>query len=863
MLCSYTRITVLFLISTAAVGAAAQQTPTYHTDTSDGFIRDWLLIGPFPLTEVDKDYPKDAHAPGFETDFLAAHSGEATPSPADGTTVTVGDYTRTWFRHRSETDHLDLDAAISTNPASVAYAYCEIQSDSEKAAILSLGSNDGMRAWLNSEEVYDRPDVGAMRQDGVLLPVLLKRGRNTLCLKIEERAGSWQFAGRILPLDHEVVSNRRDLFFQVQSGDNTAPKIATTLTRENFQALVKNVDYQVRAQHTPDETLLTGSGGKKSSIPLKVDTRHFGEYVLDLDAQFAGGASYRTTIPFTAGERVAHALFENGQSAYRIVLGPNASESEQWAAQELQHWLREIGGATLPIKTGGKVDGPAIYLGYNKTTRRLLGRSTPRPAAEDQSFTYRNAGPDIVIYGGRNVGTQYGVMSFLEREFGCRWYTPSVSVAPKRDRRTFTLLHHTESPDIRVRNVFYYEAFDPIWAARNRSNGLLTFNTIREQPGGVESYWSVHTFNRLVPPDEFFDESPEYFSLIDGKRTAHEAQLCLTNDDVWEIVTERTLQVMRENPGHLIYSVSQNDGYGPCQCDPCQAIVKEEGTEQGPILRLVNHVAEAAEKEFPDKFIGTLAYVYSQKPPKNLRPRDNVVIRLCSFDCSWVQPYATHPLNKAFVDDIERWSEIAPKLYIWDYVVEFGHYLMPYPNMHALQGNIQFFRDHNAIGVMPQAAYQSRGGEFAELRAYVLSKLLWDPECDVDAVIDDFIYGYYGRSGQYIRTYLDGLQALITPETWIRKPLPDGPTFTEAFIAEADSLFDQAETVAENETMRRRVEMARLSILYLKCIRTPKEAKEDGTYARFREIAEREGITHYSEKGKPYVEEFHAKMDAL
>jgi hypothetical protein len=89
----------------------------------------------------------------------------------------------------------------------------------------------------------------------------------------------------------------------------------------------------------------------------------------------------------------------------------------------------------------------------------------------------------------------YGVMSFLENEFGCRWYTPVVKNIPPRKEYTFTSFDHSESPGVLVRNSFFHIAFDPVWAARNKMNGRHSSGVpIIVQPGGVESYWRVHTF---------------------------------------------------------------------------------------------------------------------------------------------------------------------------------------------------------------------------------------------------------------------------------------------------------------------------------------------------------------------------------
>lgn len=122
-----------------------------------------------------------------------------------------------------------------------------------------------------------------------------------------------------------------------------------------------------------------------------------------------------------------------------------------------------------------------------------------------------------------------------------------------------------------------------------------------QQPGGVEGFWAVHTFYPLMPPAEFFDKHPEYYSLINGKRV-HQvnknnrkelAQLCLSNKNVLKIVTKRIKDKIRVYPEHLIYDVSQNDYYNPCECDKCQAIVKKEGEESGLMIWFVNQVAEA------------------------------------------------------------------------------------------------------------------------------------------------------------------------------------------------------------------------------------------------------------------------------
>lgn len=557
---------------------------------------------------------------------------------------------------------------------------------------------------------------------------------------------------------------------------------------------------------------------------------------------------------------------DTGFNVYRIVLSPYASESEKWAAEELQHWLYEISGEYLAIeKYDTTYAGPKIVLGYHDLIKAKTGATAPADA--DESFHYFSSGKDVFIYGGKQRGTMYGVFSFLENEFGCRWYTPRVTVIPKKQQLVFGTYDRKGAPGIQVRNDFYFEAFDPTWAARNKMNGRMDYV---KQPGGVEGFWAVHTFYPLMPPSEFFDKHPEYYSLINGKRTfelqknnRHEwAQLCLSNKNVLRIMTERIKQKMHEHPEYMIYDVSQNDYYNACECDKCQAIVKKEGgAESGLMIWFVNQVAEAVEKEFPGKYIGTLAYQYTRNPPKNIKPRKNVVVRLCPIEACVAHDLKSCERNKSFLDDMQKWASISPQLYIWDYVVNFAHYSMPYPNFAVLQSNINTFKENKSIGIMEQAAYQSRGGEFSELKAYLISKLLWNPDINTSEVIDDFMYGYYGRAGRYVKQYFDLAQSLITPQQHMKIGLqPNDKMFTDEFVSQSLALFNEAETVADNEEIRSRVALSALPVLYLKCLRNPSAARNDGTYTKVMDIINKEGITHLAEYNQS-MERFKQKIE--
>ena len=141
---------------------------------------------------------------------------------------------------------------------------------------------------------------------------------------------------------------------------------------------------------------------------------------------------------------------------------------------------------------------------------------------------------------------------------------------------------------------------------------------------------------------------------------------------------------------------------------------------------------------------------------------------------------------------------------------------------------------------------------------------MWNPDADAEAIINDFLCGYYGPSAQYIREYINRLHNRITSSMHITEFLKlDNELFSDDLISQADRLFDEAEKAAPNPIIFRRVEMARFPIMYLKCYRTPRLAKFDGTYKRVKTIIEREPISHLSDKPENSLENFVKMMDNL
>ena len=434
-------------------------------------------------------------------------------------------------------------------------------------------------------------------------------------------------------------------------------------------------------------------------------------------------------------------LVENGQALFNIAIPPGANEIERRAAAILQDAFFKMSGTRLSIEEKNKP---------GRTNEILIGFPKTQWPRSFQSSLFKLKADGFLVALGRNVyiasgggkGSIYGVVYLLEKYFGCRRYSPTAEIFPKLDKLILPPLFDLENPVNEFRAVNGEFSRDPDYRDWNRLN--LT------EEAFARGYY-VHTFNKLVPWETYFADHPEYYAWMNGKRIKD--QLCPSNPEVLRLAIEKLRAETAAQPDKKLWSVSQNDNFSFCQCPACSRIIEEEGSPAGPVLRFVNAVAEA----FPDKTISTLAYQYSRPAPKKTKPAANVQVMLCTIELNRSLPIADDPDSRSFLRDIVDWGKIAKNIYLWDYTVDFAHQVSPFPNLHVLQANILLFV-RNGVHQHFQQTNTASGHEFSELKGWLLSRLLWNPDLDFEAALDDFLGGFYGGAAPWIRRYIASLQ---------------------------------------------------------------------------------------------------------
>jgi hypothetical protein len=496
-------------------------------------------------------------------------------------------------------------------------------------------------------------------------------------------------------------------------------------------------------------------------------------------------------------------LAQNGNSLYRIVVPSNATAQEQKAASVLQDYLLQISGAAVPIVSATRPSTRyEILLGQNEKLAEH-GIDVNFSQLEADGFVIRTDSLRLIIAGGNDKGTLFGVYTFLEKYLGCRMFTPKVKIIPARDTITLGNIDDREIPRIRYRTIHYKTSWDAEY---------VDWHKLNHDAEGERPAWGtwVHTFNHLVPPEVYFKDHPEYYAMRDGRRLP--TQLCLTNPDVVKVVVQNLRREIARNPSAKYWSVSQNDNRQFCMCDECRALDDKEGSHSGTMIDFVNQVAA----QFPDLMISTLAYEYTRKAPATIKPLKNVNIMLCSIEVRRDLPIASaeDTMCVSFVKDVKDWGRIANDIIVWDYVIQFNNLVSPFPNLQVLQPNLKFFSD-NGVTAMFEQGNREVGGEFSELRTYLISKLLWDTEANADSIINDFLSGYYGPAGKHIRQYIDEMrEALLAsgqPLKIFGSPIEAVTSYlTPALISRYKQIFDAAEaSVAPEPDLLERVRIAR------------------------------------------------------
>ena len=475
----------------------------------------------------------------------------------------------------------------------------------------------------------------------------------------------------------------------------------------------------------------------------------------------------------------------NGKTDYKIAIPTKASECEKYAAEELRKYIQKSTGATLPIIT----DASDVSLGQKIVsigdTKLFRASGLETSNLNTDGFRLKTDGETLLIKGERDRGTLYGVYDFLEKYIGARFLSAEFEHIPAVETITLYKSDVTEIPDFALRTRFANEiSMNLAGAARMRLVGPFNAEGAASAKfgGGYKDDFigTMHAYNSLVDYEVYGELHPEWFATPTNNAGEGDPypQWCLSNgltDDGTISNEENTLakaaiaavknRVLGNSTGKYV-GFGQNDNRNVCMCDNCERQRALFGGYSGHTVAFTNAVANAVDASLKadginrEMYYVTYAYMYTVDAPNMDAPKsqlavpnDNVYVQLCPYYDFFNSPLFDMENNFSFADSTTKWSKITDNFLIFDYTMNFSHELLWYPNFSVLKPNIDWYKELGVNGVVSSGSgesYESR------LQTYLFSKLQWNSNRDVTALIREFNALYFGtEAGKVMDGFVD------------------------------------------------------------------------------------------------------------
>lgn len=572
----------------------------------------------------------------------------------------------------------------------------------------------------------------------------------------------------------------------------------------------------------------------------------------------------------------ALSVSQNGEAALSVVIPKNPAEAEEAAAKALAAYLGKITGATFDVVPEPFTGRNAIFVG---ATAQDLGEEMVEPSKTDDAFTIARVDNGVVLRGANPRSTVYAVWDFLERECGVRFFNllgeesvpTDANLAVEVQTRSVQPTFKTRdwmTTGIVGRSLYPVEGM-PELLSKFRINGPAVAAHLPIGPqqalwGGVNDELRLHIAHTLgitlAHPDVWFETEPEVFAEIDGERSRD--AYCYASERLAEIVAAELEEKFREL-GAGVYVLSPPDNWLACESEAEAAIAKQHGHRSASFIFFVNDVARRLGDNFPGLQLEMLAYAAQEDPPTGVQLDPAVRLRFCPISkFQWDALQAE--VNRPWLEKLRGWSDVSSDLYIWDYPgiygysgghlryqvdgenrteekqIEIDQYdrLFPQPNLFAHAEDLTTYADAGVRGVFLETdAGMAEGYCEADVRFWLMSRLLWNPRQDSRELAKEFCDSFYGNAGPSALEYLELLDSAYAGEsvrfaTHIGNPLLQ-TYLSPAFLVKANGILDRGDALVAGDAalqlrlgrLRSSLDVATLFLLNQLAKQAPAEAE--------------------------------------
>lgn len=453
--------------------------------------------------------------------------------------------------------------------------------------------------------------------------------------------------------------------------------------------------------------------------------------------------------PVTRNDRASAAkltLAENGTAELPIIVSANASKVTRDAAQDLAQTLQKVTGAAFAVQIGDGSSGIVVGTiaefpqpGLDKALEIRNGYDGR------EAYAIRTGPKRLLLLGATDLGASDAAYRFLN-EVGCRWFFPNEAweVLPKTSTLSFGR-DITDRPQILARNIWFEagsgnkELNDKyvLWRHRNRQEESFKFN-------------AGHNMDTVIKVNKAaFDAHPEYLAAVkqkDGTLKRTGPQLELSNPAVRKMVDDYAVNYFVQNPKADMVSLDPADTWTHSESPESLAM----GSVSDRVFGMVNEAARAVEKAYPGqgKMVGVLSYSAHWDPPSfPMEPNVHVQVsglgqgKYSAAEREKMWPTLSRNLGFYEYYSVWLWSfDLLPGSWINDPVL--------------LQKNLRarVAGSATAISAESTSTWASNGRAY-----YLATQLMWNPDIDVDAVLNDFDTKCFGAGAPAMKRYFERL----------------------------------------------------------------------------------------------------------
>lgn len=481
----------------------------------------------------------------------------------------------------------------------------------------------------------------------------------------------------------------------------------------------------------------------------------------------------------------------------KILIGKiKPTKCEVFASEELQNFLKKVTGKTLSIEDTFVENEKYISVGNTELSDRYVGVLDEKEYKLD-GYIIKNCEGHIIILGARDRGTLYGVYDFLDRYYGVKFLTKDCTVINKQD---FYIpdadIKEIPKFSIRCHRVYDYHV-DPLFRARHRVVTLFGEE--------VESYgYNLkrdcvdfgHNTLSIVRPELYADNHPEFFVWVEGKPV----DICWSNGidedfnienkeiSVAKILLDWLIKQVEDNPSASYFGINMEDSMSNyCRCKRCSELKEKFGAPNVTTIIALIAVAKAI-KEYSEKYLNgrevnifTLAYNWTERPPvlvdekgrlycrdERLKFPDNLYMKLALSSGNFARSFddkrqgGSEFYNLTYEQVFDGWKLLNAGMQMYDYGTNFYEYLWYHPYMRVAKQNYKYYESLGIDYVEVQSEHNTYQGFFASIKGYVVSKLLWDYNADINKHIKDYCDGYYGSESAVIYNFVKEMEDRIT-----------------------------------------------------------------------------------------------------